>query len=113
MHLVSMCFQLLVSGDDHSGYEAVAGQRTNAVFSTDSSPLSERRMSALSDRGFVLMLQKKPEREGVRDEQQRHDQRGNEVSRAQLPRREAGGIRLVEGVHEIDGAPNVENPRHE
>jgi hypothetical protein len=47
-------------------------------FSTYSSPLSERWLSALPHRGFLLMLQKNPEREAVRDEQQRHDQRGNE-----------------------------------
>ena len=70
-------------------------------------------MSALSDRGFVLMLQKNPEREAVRDEQQRDDQRGDEVRGAQLPRRKAGRIGLVEGVHEIDEAPDVENPRDE
>jgi hypothetical protein len=39
-------------------------------------------VSVLPDRGFLLMLQKNPERQAVRDEQQRHEQRGNEVGRA-------------------------------
>src|SRR5262249_10832355 len=68
-------------------------------------------LSAFSHRGFLLMLQENPERETVRDEQQRHDQRRNDECRTQLPRRKAGRIGLVEGVNEIDGAPDVENPR--
>ena len=59
-------------------------------------------LSAFPHRGLPLMLQKNPERETVRDEQQRHDQRWNEVGRSQLPWRKPGGIGLVEGVHEID-----------
>src|SRR5215831_15143115 len=93
-------FGLLVSGGDRSVSEAVARQRTDdVVFSTDSWPITERWLSALLDRGFLLMLQKNPEGEAVRDEQQRHDQRGNEVGRSQLPWRKAGGVGLVEGVH--------------
>jgi hypothetical protein len=71
--------RLLVSGGYHSGQGAVARQRTDDVaFSMYSSPLSERWLSALPHRGFLLMPQKNAEREAVRDEQQRHDQRGNE-----------------------------------
>src|SRR5216684_6596323 len=107
MHLESMCFSywfLAATTPLRSGRSSAHGR---CGFSTYSSPLSERRMSALSDRGFVLMLQKNPEREAVRDEQQRDDQRGDEVRRAQLPRRKAGRIGLVKGVHEIDETPEL------
>ena len=59
------------------------------------------------------MLQKNPEHEPVRDQQQRHNQSRNEVGGSQLPRRESSGIRLLEGVHEIDRAPDIEDPREE
>src|ERR1051326_3027104 len=76
-------------------WRSLVSARTTWCSQTYSRPLSERGLSALRYCGFLLMLQKKPECQDVRDEQQRHDQRGNEVSRAQLPRREAGGIGLV------------------
>ena len=71
------------------------------------------RVSALLYRGFVLILQKNPEHEPVCDQQQRHDERGNEVGRSQLPWRQAGGVGLIEGVHEIDGTPDAEDPRQD
>src|SRR5215813_13802298 len=95
MHLESMCF----------GYWF--------LFSTYSPRLSERWLSALPDCVFLLVLQKNPECEAVSNEEQRHDQSWNEVSRSQLPRRKPRGIGLVEGVHEIDRAPHVEDPRDE
>jgi hypothetical protein len=70
--------------------------------STGVPPMASGWLSAFSHRGFPLMLQKNPERESVRHEQQRHDQSWNEVGRSQLPGRKPAGIGLVEGVHEID-----------
>jgi hypothetical protein len=49
-----------------------------------------------------LTVQKNPKREAVRYEQQRHDERWNEVGRSELSWRKAGGVGLVEAVHEID-----------
>src|SRR5262245_5263323 len=59
------------------------------------------------------MLQKNPEHEPVRDQEERHDQRRNEVGGSQLSWRESSGVGLVKGVHEIDGAPDIEDPREE
>src|SRR5262245_8088177 len=91
-------FRLLVSG----GYPLRRSRR-----------VPERWLSALPDRGILLMLQKNPECEAVSNEEQRHDQSWNEVSRSQLPWRKPAGIGLVKGVHEIDRAPDVEDPRDE
>ena len=55
------------------------------MFSTYSPPVPERWLLDLPDRGFLSMLQKNPEREAVRDEQQRHDQGWNEVGPSELP----------------------------
>ena len=75
-----------MSGGYRSGDEAVARQHTDdVVFLTRIHRLIRALASALRHRGRLLMLQKNPKREAVRDEQQRHDQRGNEVGRAQLP----------------------------
>ena len=46
----------------------------------------------------ILMLQKNPESESVRNQQQRHNDSRNEVSRSQLPGQEPGMIGLVESV---------------
>ena len=56
------------------------------------------------------MLQKNPENESVRDQQQRHDQSRNEVCGSQLPRQQPGVIGLVERVEQIGCAPEVEDP---
>jgi hypothetical protein len=61
--------------------------------------------------GYTLMLQKNPESESVRDQQQGHDKSRNEVGGSQLPRHEPGVIGLVEGVEEIGRAPEAEDPR--
>ena len=47
------------------------------------------------------MLQKDPESESVRDEQQRYNEGRNEVGGSQLPCKEPCLIGLVEGVEEI------------
>jgi hypothetical protein len=51
--------------------------------------------------GYILMLQENPERESVRDQQQRNDESRNEVGGSQLPRCEPGAIGLIESVDEI------------
>src|SRR5262249_33431363 len=65
---------------------------------------SLRRLPAVAQRVHLLrlLLQQDQEREGVRDQEQRHDQRRNEVGGSQLPWREAAVVGLVEGVQEID-----------
>jgi hypothetical protein len=44
------------------------------------------------------MLQKDPESESVRDEQQRYNEGRNEVGGSQLPRQQPGMIGLVESI---------------
>jgi len=47
------------------------------------------------------MLQKNPESESVRDQQQGHDESRKEECGSQLPRHEPGVIGLVESVEDI------------
>ena len=47
------------------------------------------------------MLQKNPEHEPVRDQEERHDQRRNEVGGSQLPCKEPCVIGLLEAVEDI------------
>src|SRR5260370_37742046 len=94
---INVC-RLLGSGGYHSGDEAAPRPRTDdVVFSNVFTSYIRALATALRHRALLLMVQKNPEHEAVRDEQQRHDQRGKEVGRGQLPRREACGISLVEG----------------
>src|SRR5258708_4679172 len=65
---------------------------------------------ALPHGGFILMLQKNPEGEAVGDQQERHNERRNEVGGSQLPRHEPGVIGLVERVQKIGRAPEIEDP---
>ena len=46
----------------------------------------------------------------MRNQQQRHNERGNEIGSSQLPGQETGVIGLVESVQDIDGAPEIEDP---
>ncbi len=52
--------------------------------------------------GQIFILQKNPESESVRDQQQRHNKSRNEVGGSQLPWQEPGVIGLVESIEEID-----------
>ncbi len=47
------------------------------------------------------MLQKNPEEESVRNQQQRHDESRNKEGGSQLPRQQSGVRALVEGVEQI------------
>ena len=47
---------------------------------------------------YGLMLQKNPESKTMRNQQQRHNDSRNEVSRSQLPRQQPGMIGLVESI---------------
>lgn len=62
---------------------------------------------------ILSMLQKNPEDEYVRDQQQGHNQSRNEISGSQLPGQKPGVIALVESVQEIGCAPEIENPHHD
>src|SRR5262249_7512004 len=55
-------------------------------------------------------LEEQPEHKAVCDEEQRHEDRDNEVCSTQLTRFEANLIALIEGEEEIGGAPDVECP---
>ena len=48
--------------------------------------------------GLMLMFQKNPESKAVRNQQQRHNDSRNEVSRSQLPRQQPGMTGLVESI---------------
>src|SRR5262245_13188804 len=67
-------------------------------------------LSAFTHYGFILMSQKNPETESVRDQQQGHDESRNEIGRTKLARREPGVIGLVEGIEEIGCTPETEDP---
>ena len=56
------------------------------------------------------MLQKNPESDSVRDQQQGHDESWNEVGSCQLPRQEPGVIGLVKGVQKIGYSLKIEHP---
>src|ERR1700741_808495 len=58
-------------------------------------------VAAFAHGGFISLLQKNPENEPVRDQQQRHDESRNEIGGSQLPRREARGVGLIEGIQQI------------
>ena len=55
------------------------------------------------------MLQKNPESDSVRNQQQRYNESWNEVRGAQLPRQEPGVIGFVKSVQQIDSAPEIED----
>ena len=55
-------------------------------------------LSAFTHYGFILMSQKNPESKAMRNQQQRHNDSRNEVSRSQLPRQQPGMIGLVESI---------------
>ncbi len=48
--------------------------------------------------GFISILQKDPESESVRDEQQRHNDSRNEIVGSQLPCNESRVVGLVESI---------------
>ena len=56
------------------------------------------------------MLQKNPENEPMREQQQGHQESLDEVGGPQLPGQKTGVICLVESVQEIGRAPDVEDP---
>lgn len=62
-------------------------------------------MPAFLNCRHALMLQKNPESEYVRDQQEGHDESRNEVCGSQLSRRESGMIGLVKSVKEIGCTP--------
>src|SRR5260370_33577053 len=56
------------------------------------------------------MLQKNPETESVRNQQEGHDESRNEICGTKLSRHEPGVICLVESIEEIGCTPETEAP---